>query len=41
MRETYGRLLAGQAYRVDAGTADSLVSMGLADVVISRKKRGK
>ena len=37
MRETYGRLVAGQAYRVDAGTAASLVRMDVADVVPERK----
>ena len=38
MRETYGRLVAGQAYRVDEGTAASLIQMGLADEVKARKK---
>lgn len=41
MRKSYGRLLAGQTYRVDDGTARSLASMGLADVVKARKKARK
>ena len=37
MLKEYGRLLAGQSYRVDEGTARSLVSMGLADEIKARK----
>ena len=37
MLETYGQLLIGQTYRVDSGTAGSLVSMGKAETVAERK----
>jgi len=41
MSETYGRLEAGTDYRVDDGTARSLVSMGKAVIVPDKKKRVK